>query len=820
MCRYLIKKGCVISLFMFVPLMILGQQYNVKGRVVEAANSQPLVGANVYIKGTSKGAISDQNGDFELKGVKRGSYLLVTSYVGFYPRQIEVDVIRNIDIGEVELQIDLLGQEIIIQGSRAIEGKSAVTFNTLSEENIKENYTGQDVPGLLERIPGVFGSTSGFGESEVSIRGFDAERIQILINGVPVNDPESHTVYWSNWTGLSSAASSIQVQRGVGSSLVAPGALGGSINVETGNFTPEPSLKVIASTGVFHTTGIDTRRGRFGRNPDGSYTEREVPSGQKDETRLLVDGTGGKRIYNPSNQLFSIVLSSGYLCWGSTKWNYYLSYERKAGDSYGYNTYYNGHSFYAGLQMLSGRHAFTINLHGAPQEHNQQRTTTDRDLIRRFGREYNRNSSPYQQNYYFKPVLEFHWDYVSNNVSLQTVLFATRGTGGGRYLRNDLFNTVTGENTFKPVSVETDWLEFGRHAKWIYEKTGEQLAGYNPDTEVFSYRSITRAVTQSGSPLTASQFGHSWQNDSQNNHEQFGGNTTLRINVRPLELTFGGEYRYWDAQHFAESKNFRYYTPNGPRFYDQVMNRYNYDGFVTNISGFGRFLVDLDFIVLNGDLQYAYIKQRVEERPVEIFDFSTGQFIGESFFATKGSTKFNDDDYERNYEFLTPKGGLLIRLHKNINLYGSYSLAYKEPKVGDWYDRTDGPGANQISTNNQGEEVQIDLEPEKVTNIEAGLNVRTRNFEFSLAGYHIDYTDRIESITDQSFERLTINVGNATHKGIEASLAFRLGSFNMWASGSISENRWADSLNAQEIFGISSSEVEGRYVTIFPTTHA
>ena len=816
MYRCMKKKLLVFCLILISPLIMLGQQYSVKGRVIDASNSFALMGANVYIKGSTKGTVAKQGGDFELKRIKRGSYVLVVSYVGYYSRQIEIDVIRDLSIGDVELQIDLLGQEIIIQGSRAIEGKSAVTFNTLSEEEIKDNYTGQDVPGLLARIPGVFGSTSGLGEAEVSIRGFDAERIQILINGVPVNDPESHIVYWSNWTGLSSAASSIQVQRGVGASLIGPGALGGSINVETGNFTAEPSLKIIASTGVFHTTGIDTRPSTFFRLDDGSYGVRTTPtSGEKDDSRLLADGTGGKREYNPTNQLFSVSLSSGYLCWGSAKWNYFLSYERKAGDSYGYNTYYSGHSFYAGLQMISGKHAFTLNFHGAPQEHNQQRTTTDQDLIRRLGREYNRNAHPYQQNYYFKPVLELHWDYVNKNISWQSVVFATKGTGGGRYLRNDLFNTVTGENTFKPVSLDTDWSEFGRHARWIYENTDIELEGYNGADETYSYRGTTGTVT-SGRLIIPSQFGHSWQNDSRNNHDQYGGNTTFRIKANPFEATFGGEYRYWKAQHFAESKNFRYYGTDGqPRFYNQVMNRYDYDGFVTNLSGYGRFLVDLGEVVfINVDLQYATINQRVEENPIPIFDFGSGEFINQTYTATQGpGSSFSDEDYERDYSFFTPKFGGLVRLSKNIELYASYSEAYKEPTVGDWYDREDGPGANQ-RTSPDAEEIV--LEPEKVTDIEAGINIREKWFELSITGYLIEYEDRIESITNQDGGRLTINVGDATHKGIESSIAFKLGKLNLWASGAIAENRWADELNAEIIFSINADDVEGRYVPYSP----
>ena len=73
----------------------------------------------------------------------------------------------------------------------------------------------------------------GFGDSRINIRGFNQNNIAVLINGVPVNDMENASVYWSNWAGLSDVTSAMQVQRGLGSSKLAISSVGGTINVLT-----------------------------------------------------------------------------------------------------------------------------------------------------------------------------------------------------------------------------------------------------------------------------------------------------------------------------------------------------------------------------------------------------------------------------------------------------------------------------------------------------------------------------------------------------------------------------------------------------------
>ncbi|HEY5535196.1 MAG TPA: TonB-dependent receptor plug domain-containing protein [Ignavibacteria bacterium] len=89
----------------------------------------------------------------------------------------------------------------------------------------------------------------GNGEGQLLVRGFTQNYIQVLINGIPTNDPESNAVYWSNWGAVSANAGSIQIQRGAGSSLYGAGSFGGSFNILTENANPYPYYSLHGSVG-------------------------------------------------------------------------------------------------------------------------------------------------------------------------------------------------------------------------------------------------------------------------------------------------------------------------------------------------------------------------------------------------------------------------------------------------------------------------------------------------------------------------------------------------------------------------------------------
>ncbi|MFI3279714.1 MAG: TonB-dependent receptor [Rikenellaceae bacterium] len=147
-------------------------------------------------------------------------------------------------------------QEVVVSSVRA--SATTPTANVEIDKGVieKSNY-GQDMPFLLSMTPSVTATSdagTGIGYTSLRIRGTDASRINITTNGVPLNDSESHSVYWVNLPDLASSLSSVQVQRGVGSSTNGAGAFGGSIDMSTDRLSPTPSASVDLSFGSYGTS--------------------------------------------------------------------------------------------------------------------------------------------------------------------------------------------------------------------------------------------------------------------------------------------------------------------------------------------------------------------------------------------------------------------------------------------------------------------------------------------------------------------------------------------------------------------------------------
>lgn len=789
-----------IAVIFFLTSLTFAQTYTISGKVNNSATGENLIGANVYIASLSLGAITNTDGFYTITKVAAGTYTIKVSYIGYEPIEEEINVTANMVLNYELTSTTVMLQDVVVAVNRGKDRETPATFTTVGEDELKNKYTTQDVPDLLKTVPGVFTTSNGLGEADILIRGFDAEHIQILINGVPTNDPESQVVYWSNWTGLSNNASSIQVQRGTGVSLMGSGAFGGSINIETGMYSSVPKVTLRGSTGLFVT------KGRGGGGSQG---------------RKNADGTGGFQNITPANQNFSFDYTSGQLYGG--KLNIFLSYERKAGDSYVAGTYYNGHAWYVGLQSILGNHLLTLNAFGAPQRHNQARTSQDMDLLVSLGLEYNRNNTPYQENYYHKPQFDLHWDWnIGEQQNLNTNAFVTLGNGGGRYLRNDVFDVRSGEIRRKDVSYSTDNKYFGRHARFIYETTGEVLEGYNTADTTYTYAGITKYVSSSSNLITSS-FNHSWRNDSQNNHTQFGINTayTQRV-VDWFGFTVGGEARNWNAEHTAQSFDLSYTDPNDEdvvAYFREAQRRYNYDGIVTNLAGFARLMLyPIPEVTIMLDGQYASYNSKVEETPIQVFDFGAGKFTETTYLSTvdlkdsDGYPLYTKDDYERTFNFFQPKAGLNWNINDNWNVYGNFGIAKKEPKVGDWYDRDDGPGANQpVDANGN----IMELKEETLTNYEGGIGYYKSNARVTANFFYSKFEDKIESVTNQEGDRVTMNAGNATHYGLELAANVAYSGWDAYLSLSAGSNTW-DEMNVSEIFGTDSADVVGKVVPFAP----
>ncbi len=178
--------------------------------------------------------------------------------------------------------------EVNVQGIR-VSSDSPITYTNLSKEDLKTRNLGQDIPVLLNFLPSVVTSSdagNGIGYTNLRVRGIDATRINVTINGFPYNDSESHSVYWVDLPDFASNVESFQFQRGIGTSTNGTGAFGGSINLRSDFLSETPMSEISSSYGSFNTlkktlrfsTGLINENiefsGRFSQIDSDGYIER------------------------------------------------------------------------------------------------------------------------------------------------------------------------------------------------------------------------------------------------------------------------------------------------------------------------------------------------------------------------------------------------------------------------------------------------------------------------------------------------------------------------------------------------------------------
>ena len=198
--------------------------------------------------------------------------------------------------------------------------RPVVAVSTLDRAALRAVNWGQDTPMALAGLPGVFAYSdagNGIGYSYLTVRGFPQRRIAVLVNGVPLNDPQSHEVYWIDHPDLLSATSEVQVQRGVGPALYGSAAIGGTVSIETGPLLEAPHAAVVMG--------------------GGSYGTR----------RLVLEG------------------GSGPLAGG---WRLYGRYARIETDGYREQSWSRLWSYVFAAERRFGSHALRAQLYGGPEE--------------------------------------------------------------------------------------------------------------------------------------------------------------------------------------------------------------------------------------------------------------------------------------------------------------------------------------------------------------------------------------------------------------------------------------------------------------------
>ncbi|NQV18271.1 MAG: TonB-dependent receptor [Armatimonadetes bacterium] len=224
------------------------------GQILSEENEKPIPSVVVKIRDLNLFAYTDDEGKFFFKDLKPGEYSISIKRIG-YQKIMAVVPTSQPNVLYLKIQPSLM-DGVRISTTRARERETPVTFTNLGNETIKEINYGQDIPMLMMEVPNVFSYSeagNGFGYSHLKIRGFDQKRIGVMINGIPLNDPEDHQVYWVDMPDFAESTQDIQFQRGVGSSLYGVSTFGGSLNLQTNNLNAPNRTEIFSNFGTYNT---------------------------------------------------------------------------------------------------------------------------------------------------------------------------------------------------------------------------------------------------------------------------------------------------------------------------------------------------------------------------------------------------------------------------------------------------------------------------------------------------------------------------------------------------------------------------------------
>lgn len=314
----------------WLPFAVFSQ-FTISGKIYDSQTKTALVGAGILVENTFKATVTNDDGSFEIKNLKKGSYIIKISYIGYQPQSDSVDLTSNKELRVYLQPTLLLTDEVIILANKA-SANTPATYKNISHAELQKINLGQDLPFLLNTVASVVSTSdagSGFGYTGIRIRGTDLSRINVTINGVPLNDPESQRVFWVDVPDLSSSIEHVQIQRGVGTSTNGPASFGASINIQTMKLATEKYFETNHAFGSFNSlknsvsfgTGLIDGKwsfdGRLSKIRSDGYIDRAF----SDMGSYFLNGS-----YHSKKTIFGINLFSGtertYQAWNGVSSNY------------------------------------------------------------------------------------------------------------------------------------------------------------------------------------------------------------------------------------------------------------------------------------------------------------------------------------------------------------------------------------------------------------------------------------------------------------------------------------------------------------------
>ncbi len=660
---------------LLLPLASMAQ-FTISGTVSQ--NNSALPGATIKLKNTFTGANADVNGKYQIGNLKPGNYTVIVSFIGYKTTEktININADQNLDFSLT--QSALLANEVTVRATRATE-KSATTYKNISREQIEENNFGQDLPFILNNTPGVVVTSdagAGVGYTGIRIRGSDASRVNVTINGIPYNDSESQGTFWVNMPDFASSVDNIQIQRGVGTSTNGAGAFGGSLNIQTSSTTDLPYAELNNTYGSFNTlkntvkvgTGLIDDKwsfdGRLSRIKSDGFIDRSA----SDLKSYFLSGA-----YHGKKDLLTVNVFSGsektYQAWNG------IPEARLRGDV-------------AGMQAYIDRNWLS-----------------DEDaahLLNSGNRTYN--------SFTYKDQNDNYWQ------SHYQALYSRRFSD--KFSLNAALHYTDGKGYFEEYKADAAFSKYGLPNAEI---NGEE----KEETNLVRRR---------------------WLNND------FYG-ITYALNYQPLSnlnFTLGGAYNEYRGKHYGQVIWAQYASTGS-------IDRHYYDGKGNkdDFNIYGKVNYTVDQLNLFADLQYRSV----------------------SYDITGTDKNLSILNFNNKYNFFNPKFGATYSLNDQSNIYGSFSVANKEPNRDDF-------------TNlKAGLEVP---KPERMNNVEAGYRFKNSKWNTGLNVYGMFYKDQLifTGEINEFSDAYRQNVDKSYRLGVELDASYVINRlFAINANAALSKNK-------------------------------
>ncbi|MBN2830285.1 MAG: TonB-dependent receptor [Candidatus Cloacimonetes bacterium] len=247
------KKKFLLLTTLFVSLISLCSALTLKGVVLDKTSGNPI--PNVIVTAGDYKLMTPENGTFSIELPNTKEIDVTFERIGYKPQTKDCNnETKYLKISMKRDAIELSG--IKVATTRVTTKTSPITFTNIEQEEILESNHGQDIPLLIDDVPNVYTYSeagSALGYSHMKVRGFDERRIGIMVNGIPFNDPEDHSVYWVDMPDLAESVENIQFQKGVGNSQYGVSTFGGSLNLMTNSLNNSYLAEISTNYGSFNT---------------------------------------------------------------------------------------------------------------------------------------------------------------------------------------------------------------------------------------------------------------------------------------------------------------------------------------------------------------------------------------------------------------------------------------------------------------------------------------------------------------------------------------------------------------------------------------